>query len=102
MTQPVTALLVHLVEVDVAIHGGRQDQHRHSDQTEAQRTGPDRSCHGPVTTRSARIAGMDDREFEAALDDLFSRPPEDFVNARNALVRRLKSAKRREDAETVN
>ena len=45
---------------------------------------------------------MDDREFEAALDDLFSQPPDDFVNARNALVRQLKSEKRREDAETVN
>jgi hypothetical protein len=44
---------------------------------------------------------MDDREFEAALDDLFSQAPDDFVNARNALVRQLKSANRREDAARV-
>ncbi len=44
---------------------------------------------------------MDDQELEAALDDLLFQPPEDFVSARNGVVRTLKAANRKEDATTV-
>lgn len=44
---------------------------------------------------------MDDPELGAALDDLFAQAPEDFVGARNALVRTLKAAGRKEDARDV-
>lgn len=44
---------------------------------------------------------MDDRELDAALDDLLAQPPEQFVGARKTLVRALKSAGRKEEAATV-
>ena len=44
---------------------------------------------------------MDDQALDEALDDLCSQPPEEFVAARNALVRELKSAGRKDDAAMV-
>lgn len=44
---------------------------------------------------------MTDAEFEAELDHLFSSPPEEFVAARIALVRKLKSEGRGDDIGAV-
>jgi hypothetical protein len=44
---------------------------------------------------------MDDPELDEALNHLFAEPPEEFVVNRDALVRRLRSAKRAEDAATI-
>lgn len=42
-----------------------------------------------------------DADLDAAIDDLYALPPSEFTAARNALVKRLKAEKRRDDAEAV-
>jgi hypothetical protein len=40
-------------------------------------------------------------DLEPALDEVFATPPEGFVKARDALVKRLRAEKRRDEAEAV-
>ncbi len=44
---------------------------------------------------------MDDRAFDEAVDHLLSQPPENFVGARNALVRSLRAEGPKEEAAAV-
>ena len=53
----------------------------------------------PDRRRGARLAAVPD---ESAGDELFAAPPAEFVQARNALVRRLRAAGQREAAEELS
>lgn len=64
---------------------------------------PARGCLGPVVARDAEgIADTPDAiDLERALDELYATRPEEFVAARNALVKALRGERRRDEASSV-